>query len=126
MKKVLYYFLHFIIFIIGIYPGFVYAWLEPKNPPLTYSVVYKYGLINSLFYFLSLIVALLLLKQSQKKERDFRLIGIMYGVASLMYDVTSVKVIGGILLIATMLKIYFRLFPNDKFWERNRKNISGE
>jgi hypothetical protein len=40
----------------------------------------------------------------------------MYGLASLMYDVTFVQIIGAILLLSTMFKIYFKLFPEDKFW----------
>ena len=112
------YFLLILFFIIGIYPALVYAFLERHDEYLSVANIYKYRLINSIAWFLSLLFALWLLKYSTKKQNHFVLIGAMYGIASLMYDVIVVQITGGLLLITIMLKIYFKLFPEDRFWQK--------
>lgn len=116
MKWFLYHLLLFFVFIIGIYTGFIYAFFGRHDLVASLSNVFKYHIYNSLTYFLSLMVELWLLKYSSNRQNDFLLIGVMYGLASLMYDVTFVQIIGAILLLSTMFKIYFKLFPEDKFW----------
>lgn len=116
MKRFLYHLLLFFVFIIGIYTGFIYAFFERHDLVASLSNIFKYHIYNSLTYFLSLMVALWLLKYSSNRQNDFLLIGVMYGLASLMYDVTFVQIIGAILLLSAMLKFYFRLFPEDKIW----------
>jgi hypothetical protein len=116
MKRFLYHLLLFFVFIIGIYTGFIYAFFERHDLVMSLGNVFKYHIYNSFTYFLSLMVALWLLKYSSHRHNDFLLIGAMYGLASLMYDVIFVQIVGAILLLSAMLKVYFKLFPEDKFW----------
>jgi hypothetical protein len=117
MKKLLYYLLLVVIFLIGIFSGVAYV---AQHYDLSSNQTFQYHIYNSLYYFLSLIVELWLLKYSAKRQKDFVLIGAMYGIASLIYDVILVQIIGGILLLTVILKIYFKLFPEDKFWQNER------
>jgi hypothetical protein len=118
MKILLYYLLLVLVFIIGIFSGFVYVFFERRDLIVNLGADFKYRIYNSLYYFLSLMFAMWLLKYSTKKQNDFVLTAMMYGIASLIYDVISVQIIGGILLLTAMLKIYFKLFPEDKFWQK--------
>jgi hypothetical protein len=120
MKRLLFRLLLILVFVIGIYPGVVYAFIEQHQLILSTGADFKYRIYNSIYYFLSLLVVMWLLKYSTKRQKDFVLIGGMYGIASLIYDVVFVQVVGGILLLMVLLKIYFKLFPEEKIWQKDR------
>ena len=119
MKKVFYYLLLVIVFLVGNYCGVIYA-LAERHDEMSLNNVYKYHAYNAFYYFLSLIVVLWLLKYSRNRKKDFVLLGGMYGIASLFYDVFFVQLVGGVLLVIVLLKTYFNLFPEDKFWQKYR------
>jgi hypothetical protein len=119
MKKLLYYLLIFIVFLVGNACGADYALLE-RHDEMDLNNYFKYHVYNAFYYFLSLIVVLWLLKYSRNRQKDFMLIGGMYGIASLFYDVLTVELVGGVLLITVLLKTYFKLFPEDRFWRKDR------
>jgi hypothetical protein len=113
MKSFFYYLVHFFVFIYSITTAFFYAFLERIDRQVTDNVVYKYRLLNSLSYFSALIFAIWLLKFSRNKQRDFKLICIWYGVASLIFDVPVVQILGGLLIVTAIVKLYFSLFPKE-------------
>jgi hypothetical protein len=117
MKRLLYNLLLILVFAIGNFSGVIYGLFE-RHELITPTGGYRYRVYNGIYYFLSLLFVMWLLKYSAKRQKDFILIGGMYGIASLIYDVVSVQIIGGLLLLTVLLKIYFKLFPEDKFWQK--------
>lgn len=112
MKTFLYYLLMSFIFLIGIYSEGILFLFERNGTDMSVYARYKYMVLNSIYFLSSLILNLFLLRRSEKKERDFKIVGTLYGLTSLFYDSWIISTIGGLLLIIVILDLYFSIFPD--------------
>lgn len=122
MKGFILYFLMLLVFLMGIYPGLIYGWIErSQDPPLTASAHDRYEIICDFCYFSSLFVILLLLKPASRKKGLFTATAIVYGLFSVLYSSILVKVAGALLLLVGFLRLYSWLFPDSQLWYKRNK-----